>query len=366
MEPTAVEDRGIPSVEGGSTISEKRSTYAILEWLDIPAIVLDGSDFVVDANDSALRLLETTRNELVGGSFFAHNDKRHRYKQVWQALDRQRSHPASKLQTEVSLRIRGREQTYLVKLTQIRIENNGPGTLVTFFDVSNHRAQQRAQSNLISTLSNELRPPLTSLSLGIELLQRECRDNSKERVVAAIMEDLGRIRKLSDDLLYKARDGQLSITVRNTTFGFSDLVDAISEQFFLDAQRKGVTFDVQAQAGIEWYGDPFKLAWVISSFIDDALRCTPPGGSIQVSLVISGELLRLSVSDSGETVPHTIVEFALEENTHQLTGKFNCGHRGLDLAIANEIVNAHRGRIFVETSSRGTTLIVDLPYVRRV
>ncbi len=353
-------------MEGTSTNSENRTSCAILEYLNLPAILLDSNDIVADANDLALLLFETSRNEFVGTSIFADDDKSHRYKQICEAIKRGRGYQPGKQQTEVSSRAHGREPTYLLKLAQIRIDHDTLGTLVSLYDVSDQHAQQRAHSNLIATLSNELRLPLTSLSLGIELLQRDSRDKSKNRVATAVMEDLGRIRKLSDDLLNKARNGLLSITVRNVTFGFSDLVNSISKRFVFDARQKRVELDVQVEAAIELYGDPVKLAWVISSLIDNALRNTPRGGSILISSEVSGESVRLSVSDRGKAIPRSIVEFALEENTQQLTGNFNCGHRALDLAIANEIIDAHHGRIFVETSPRSTMFIVDLPYVRRV
>ena len=339
-----------------------RATNALLESLDIPAIILDSGDIVADANGLALLILEMDRNKLIGRHFFEQDDKGHHFDQLRAALERGRRRSPSEQQSEFSLHVSGREHIYLLKLARIQIEDGTLGTLITLYDVSHQREQQRAYSNLIGTLSEALRTPLTSISLGIELLQRERRDKSKDHIVAALVEDLERLRTLSDDLLNRARHALPSIPMRTIAVDLSEIVNSIARAFILDAKQKEVALHNHVDHGNRLYGDPLKLGWVVSTLVGIAVRCTPSGGSILVSADVSGECIRLSISDSAEAISRNVLEMALENDAQQLVRNFNCERRGFELAIANQIVGAHGGRLLVETSPRCNRFIIDLPY----
>jgi signal transduction histidine kinase len=94
-----------------------------------------------------------------------------------------------------------------------------------------------------------------------------------------------------------------SIAVRSVTFDLARLVTSVAKKFSLQAAQKEVALRIHVGTGLESYGDPMKLSWVLSTLIGNALRYTPEGGSVEVSADRSGEALRLSVSDSGPGIP---------------------------------------------------------------
>ena len=108
-----------------------------------------------------------------------------------------------------------------------------------------------------------------------------------------------------------------------------------------------------------------KLSWVLSTLIGNALRYTPEGGSVEVSADRLDEALRLSVSDSGPGVgPRSLIWFS--SNLVIDRDGFEGGPAALGLAIAKEIVESHRGRIFWDSSAHGSTFVVQLPHMRYV
>ncbi len=107
-----------------------------------------------------------------------------------------------------------------------------------------------------------------------------------------------------------------------------------------------------------------KLSWVLSTLVGNALRFAPEGGSVEVSADRSGQALRLSVSDTGPGIPLEINDLVFEQHSQWTRDGFEGSPAALGLAIAKEIVESHRGRIFLDSSAQGSTFVVQLPHSR--
>jgi NtrC-family two-component system sensor histidine kinase KinB len=350
-----------------ATIEEDERTAAILKCLDVAVILIDLDAVVTNLNEQAALIVGFERTEILGRPFFGLEEDNSHYVSVRGALRNALSYPAGEQQAEVNLHVRGRDHSYLLKCAPLRLEDGTPfGTMITLHDMTYLRDKERARANLIATLSNELRTPLTSLSLAIELLERKTPDPKQHEIIATVVEDLARIRDLSDSLLNVTRDETTSIAVRNVTFDLARLVTSVAKKFSLQAAQKEVALRINVGTGLESYGDPMKLSWVLSTLIGNALRYTPEGGSVSVSAARSGEVLRLSVSDSGPGIPLEISDLVFEQPGQWTRDGFEGGPAALGLAIAKEIVESHRGRIFLDSSAQGSTFVVQLPHSRCV
>jgi signal transduction histidine kinase len=348
-----------------SPTAENGRTAAILESLQVAAFLLDCSDVVTHINEAATLIFEIDRHAILGHPFYELNRQNAHYVRICSALRRALGYPPGEQQAEVTLHVRGRDHVYILKPAQLRLEDGSSfGVMVTLHDLTYLRDKERARVNLIATLSNELKTPLTSLSLAIELLQRKTSDPAQLETIDTIIEELARLRDLSDGLLNVARDENTSIAVHNVSFEVATLVSSVVKNFSIQAAQKEVALRIHTAEGIEAYGDPVKLSWVMSNLISNALRYTPEGGSIEVSARRTEQSLRLSVSDTGPGIPFEIREVIFGQHTEWSAEGLESGFAGLGLEIAKEIVEAHGGRIFLETSAEGNTFIVDLPSSR--
>jgi two-component system, NtrC family, sensor histidine kinase KinB len=353
------------NMKSTATIDEDDRTAAILKSLDVATILIDIDAVVTHLNEQAALILGIDREESLGRSFFGLEDNNSHYVSVRDALRRALAYPEGEQQAEVSLHVRGRDHTYLLKPAPLRLDDGTPfGTMVTLHDLTYLRDKERARTNLIATLSNELKTPLTSLSLAIELLQRETPDPKQHEIIDTAVEDLARIRDLSDSLLNVTRAETTSIAVRNVTFDFARLVTSVTRKFSLQAAQKEVALRIHVGTGLECYGDPMKLSWVLSTLVGNALRSTPEGGSVEVSADRSGQALRLFVSDSGPGIPLEINDLVFEQHSQWTRDGFEGSPAALGFAIAKEIVESHRGRIFLDSSAQGSTFVVQLPHSR--
>jgi two-component system, NtrC family, sensor histidine kinase KinB len=240
--------------------------------------------------------------------------------------------------------------------------------LLILQDITYLRDKDRARVNLVATLSHELKTPLTSLALSAELLDRgkDNFDPKQRELLATANEDIGRIRHLADDLVDLARGQPGSISIRSSTVDIAELIRAVMNSFALQAEQKDIALkSVIAPSTPDVLADRVKLSWVISNLIGNAMRYTPSGGTITISSMGDGDLVRLQVSDTGPGVAPEIRDHLFERYAQWNSNGAEPGSAGLGLAIAKEIVEAHGGRIFVEsTVGEGTCFTVELP-IRR-
>ena len=180
-----------------ANIEEDKKTAAILKCLDIAVILIDINAVVTSLNEQAALILGIDRTEILGHSFFGLKEDNSHYVNIRAALRSALAYPGGEQQAEVSLHVRGRNHTYLLKPAPLRLEDGAAlGTMITLHDMTYLRDKERARTNLIVTLSNSLRTPLTSLSLAIELLQRKTFDPTQNEIIDTVIEDLARIPRL--------------------------------------------------------------------------------------------------------------------------------------------------------------------------
>jgi signal transduction histidine kinase len=127
----------------------------------------------------------------------------------------------------------------------------------------------------------------------------------------------------------------------------------------LQARERGIELETRVpDEELRISGDATKLGWAVSNLIGNALRYTPQGGVIRVEATGLTDAVRLSVSDSGPGIPPEQRERIFERFAQGSDG----GAAGLGLSIVRDVVQAHGGRIFLESEpGRGSRFILELP-----
>jgi NtrC-family two-component system sensor histidine kinase KinB len=350
-------------------IDEATRIETVIESLEVGVILLDLDGIVTHANELAAIILGIEREEMVARVFDQLEAQQPHYLKINSALRRMNNYPAAERRAEVSLHVRGRDHVYVLKAAALQSKSQRSfGTIVTLQDISHLRDKDRARANLVATLSHEIKSPLTSVSLAVELLQRDFAplNQRQQDLIATVAEDIARIRELSDSLLNLARGETASITVRNVSFDFGKLVTSVKEKFVIEAEQKNVALEFQIDPHLESQGDPIKLSWVFSILVANALRSSRPSGKIEVIAKCAEQCIRLSVLDQGPGIAPATCDQIFERFTQPASSWLDLDYIGLGLAIAKEIVEAHGGRIFVESSDGGSRFSVELPICRSI
>ncbi len=219
------------------------------------------------------------------------------------------------------------------------------------------------QRSFVANASHELRTPLTLLRASAEVALRglPADDSDRRELLGDVLQESDHMRKLIEDLLLLSRldAGQLS-TVRER-IPLAQLLAEIARQVGRLAEARGVQIVVEGGAIAAW-GDPARLRQVLLILLDNALRYTPPGGSICLSAQPSERAAQISVADRGPGIAAAHLPLVFERFYRVDSSYSDEGGSGLGLSIAKALVEAQGGQIAVTSQrGRGTTVLVTLP-----
>lgn len=348
-------------------VYEKSKTEAIIESLEDGVVLIDTNGVVAHINEIASLILGVDPSDALGSPFDDLSSNHPHYLRVRDALRtlQRAGTDGDGQRIEIDLHVRGREHSYVLKPVPLHhTEGISLGTLLILQDVTYIRDQDRARTNLVATLSHELRTPLTSLALSAELMNRDLPDSNpkNKELLQVILEECLRMRQLTDNLLNLARGEIPAITLQQKRLDLARLAAEVTKRFAIQAREKHIEMLESIEPVPEIIGDPVKLSWVISNLVGNALRYTPSGGTIKVSARASDGATRLEIADSGPGIPPELKDYIFERFVQYGSDGFEKGSAGLGLSIVKEIVEAHGGRIFVESNnSHGSKFIVEIP-----
>jgi PAS domain S-box-containing protein len=226
------------------------------------------------------------------------------------------------------------------------------------------RAFDRLKDEFVASVSHELRTPLTSIRGYLELMRDDqVLDEEHEGMLGIVDRNAARLLGLVNDLLFAAQvsdGGHVKLALEQL-----DLAVIVGEAAAAAAPRAesgGVTLEVDAQTA-SLQGDPMRIAQVADNLISNAIKFTPPGGTVRVRLSSEADDVLLTVSDSGMGIADD--EQADLFSRFYRTKAARTGAvpgTGLGLSIVKSIVVAHGGAVaFTSTLGVGTTFVVTLP-----
>ncbi|HEY0791279.1 MAG TPA: ATP-binding protein [Chthoniobacterales bacterium] len=273
----------------------------------------------------------------------------------------------SSFQHAIAFRVDDREMFLLPKVVGIRDETGGvTGAVVVLQDVTRFRLMDDVKTNLVSTVSHELKTPLTSIRMGLHLLLEESvgplQPKQLELVLAA-REDSERLLRLINDLLDLARleAGDTRRAVERTAP--QTLVNAAVDDLTPLAAMYGCRLQKRVAPGLPQVNVDLKqIPQVFSNLISNAAKHSTTGDKVLVEAAPAGDRVRFSVTDQGPGIPKEYQE-RIFDRFYQVPGGERAGV-GLGLAIAREIVRAHGGELSVESvPGQYTRFYFDLPAV---
>ena len=350
------------------TETERRKLATIIESMMDGIITTDTNGKVILINTSAGDMIDAPENEILIGKDALKLLNISEYESIGEIIEAEDSLLVNASEDDEGLLLRAEFSKILKEenedLSQVSTELEG--YIIVLYDVTDQERQERERREFVSTVSHELRTPLTTMNSYIEALE-EGVINDKElapQFIDTIHKETTRMIRMVNELMQL---GKMDIKEEHYDKEFIDinkLIEQISDRFELTHPEKNfIKYIPKTPIFVE--GDQDKLTQVFDNIMNNAIKYSPNGKNITVRIRQNYNHNRVSISikDEGVGIPLVHIDkifkrFYRVDKSRQRT----MGGTGLGLALAKNIVEAHRGRIWAQSrEGYGSIIFVTLP-----
>ena len=236
--------------------------------------------------------------------------------------------------------------------------------LLTIEDITQRKLIEQQKDDFVGYVTHELKTPLTSLSVFIQILQGYHEKTKDKRSQYLLTKAAGQVERLTTLLssfnnVYKAQNGMLEI--KKTKFNLDMVVHEAVETFQYTTTTHTITIKGKLTKQIS--ADRERIRQVISNLLINAIKYSPNADTIVVALKETPKDVTVSVQDFGIGIPKSQQERVFERFFRvKAKEKYNIKGLGLGLYITREIIKTHKGKLWVEsTEGKGSTFSFSLP-----
>jgi signal transduction histidine kinase/DNA-binding response OmpR family regulator len=241
----------------------------------------------------------------------------------------------------------------------------GVGQAVIFHNITYLKELDRIKSEFVTTVSHDLRSPLTAVLGYLELIERAGAVNEQQgEFIRRAQMSVTQITDLVNDLLELGRvEAGLDMAKEDTPL--TVLARYAVEGLRGSAEAKEITLEVDLQEFTPLVnGDPVRLRQMIGNLLDNAIKYTPERGIVSLTVEAEGDQVILRIRDTGVGIPQADQPFLFDKFFRASNVPEDLPGTGLGLSIVKSIVDNHGGRIWVDSKlGEGTTFTVVLPAV---
>lgn len=236
-------------------------------------------------------------------------------------------------------------------------------------DVTEQEKNERERREFVSNVSHELRTPLTSMRSYIEALNEGAWQNPEVApdFLRVTLEETDRMIRMINDLLNLSRMDSGNSELQLEYVNFNELINFVLDRFDMMVENNDKKFTIRREFTKRdlWVElDPDKIIQVLDNIMNNAIKYSPDGGEIICRLLETHSNVVFSITDNGLGIPKKDVNKVFERFYRVDKARARAqGGTGLGLAISKEVIKAHNGSIWVEsTEGQGSTFYISLPY----
>jgi signal transduction histidine kinase/DNA-binding response OmpR family regulator len=330
---------------------ERDTLHTILRDTEDVILVTDQQNHILFCNPAAGRVFEVDPTASVGRPLtevIQNREVIELFEKEAPAQDRRRS--------EITL---DQNRVLNAHLTVVQ----GVGCVAVMQDITHLKELDRIKSDFVTAVSHDLRSPLTAILGYVELLSRsgplnDAQQKFAERIVFSVQS----ITALITDLLELGKI-EAGFDESRTSIFLQDVVHhAIeSQRHHLETKQHRLKVNITDDL-LPVLGNPLRLRQLVINLLENAVKYTPDGGEVSVSLGAAGDFLLLCVADTGIGIPPKDLPYIFDKFYRSDEAIDNYTGTGLGLSIVKGIVERHQGRIWVESLiGKGSTFTVMLP-----
>ncbi|MDO4799781.1 MAG: ATP-binding protein [Bacillota bacterium] len=249
------------------------------------------------------------------------------------------------------------------------LESQRLGVILVIQDITEEHKLETMRREFVANVSHELKTPLTSIISYAETLQDGALEEREiaQRFLGVIVSEAERMARLVRDLLDLSNFDASKGVLNQTWLEVDSLVKRCCHQLEITAQQRNQTIRLDRVESLSAFLDEDRILQVLNNIITNALKYSPDGAEVTVSVTAEGaeDFFEIVVSDQGSGIPESDLARVFERFYRVDKARSRAmGGTGLGLAIAKEIIEAHGGTIGIESIVEcGTTVRIRLPFV---
>ncbi len=346
-------------------VKEKKRIETIIDHLNEAIMVTDETNVVIWMNEQAETLFGLPRQAILGMKL---NEIRPINFSEEALLSRPNEQGASLF--NFSAQIGNRTKYYHKEEVSVGTSlgsKNGisAGKVIIFYDITDFRELDIAKTNFMATLSHQFKTPISAMNISLDLLQNPKLgklNEEQENLVSTLKTQNERLLGMVNELLDLGQIETGKIRLLKEEISAEELVNHSLSTIKAILENRKLTVEKQFEKGLpELEMDLEKITWVLNNLLTNAARYSPEKGHIYLSVTKQKGFLSFSVRDEGPGIEEDMMTRIFEKYQRNKFDKTK--GTGLGLAIAREIIEAHKGKITVESElGKGSTFTFTLPY----
>lgn len=330
---------------------EKKRLETLINNMHDPIIGLDNNGNVLFVNDEALKIIGLKQEEVIGqlaSTLALKNDLMKSL--IINELESPKAHP-------MKIFADGKESYFEKENVNITIKPTGEeqsidiGNVIILRNITIFKELDFAKTNFIATVSHELKTPISSIKMSLQLLENSSTgtiNDDQKQLIESIKDDSQRLLKITGELLELSQleTGNIQLNIEKSSP--NEIAKYAIEAVKVQAEQKQIEVKLESEANLsEVKADSEKSSWVLINFLTNAIRYSSENSVITVKLKQEKNQMVFQVTDKGKGIDKRY-QSKVFDKYFQIPGSHKSG-TGLGLAISKEFIEAQNGTIGVES-----------------
>lgn len=348
----------------------KKRIETLINNMNEPVIGLDDQQTIIFMNDIALKISNLRQEDVIGKSILEISKYNDLIRILTSDLNAKEKQTKKEKSAPLTIFTDNKESYFEKELVPIKIiptgekEEKNIGNVILLKNITPYKELDIAKTNFIGTVSHELKTPISSIKLSLQLLENKKigdLNSEQQNLIENISDDADRLLKITSELLNMTQVESGSIQLNKMVTSVKEIVEYAVNTTKATAEQKALSFEVKIPNNItSVLADKEKTAWVITNLLTNAIRYADENSIIKINAVESANnKVEISVTDQGQGILPEYLD-KIFDRYFRVPGNKKEG-TGLGLSISKEFIEAQGGNISVKSEyGVGSVFVVSL------
>lgn len=334
----------------------KKRIETLINNMREPVIGIDENQTILFMNDMAMQISNLKQEDILGKSI----QEIAKYNDLIRKLITDLLQPNNSIvekQSPIKIYADNKESYFEKEFIPIKIIPTGEkeekhiGNVIMLKNITSYKELDFAKTNFIGTVSHELKTPISSIKMSLQLLENEQigeLNNEQTSLVENIKDDANRLLKITSELLNMTQVESGSIQLNKTRTSVNEIIEYAVNTVKSAAEQKNIQFEITSTNEIHVLADKEKTAWVITNLLSNAIRYADENSTIKIKIEEALiNKIEISVTDQGQGILPEYID-KIFDRYYRVPGTQKEG-TGLGLSISKEFIEAQGGTISVKS-----------------